>query len=233
MTEITFAIADVHGAYDKLVETIEACRRYAAGRDTTFILLGDYVDRGPDSARVIALLRNWRGPERLICLMGNHEDMLLLAIKYPESASAAWLGNGGKNTLWSYGVLHAHQLPQADLEWMEQLPKSYDDGLRLYVHAGIDPSRPLNDQSEAVLMYTKKGYPDDFDPGRYIVHGHTMLGTAIPAVHPHRINLDTGACMGRPLSAAAFLPHRREPVALIVGGEVIELGTSLSRRLEP
>lgn len=219
---ITFAIGDVHGQFDALVATIEACRHFADGRPTTFVLLGDYIDRGPNSKGVIDLLMSWDGPERMVCLKGNHEDMLVHALASPGGDDAAWLANGGRNTLSSYGVLQTRQIPHTVSDWMERLPLTFDEGLRFYCHAGVDPTRPLDQQTEAVLMYSKFSYPDDLELERYIVHGHTPDGV-IPRVRANRINLDTRSGYGGPLSAAAFTYDRRQPVALIVDGRITEL----------
>ncbi|MGY3582354.1 serine/threonine protein phosphatase 1 [Bradyrhizobium sp. USDA 4341] len=219
---ITFAIGDIHGECDALKSTIEACRRYANGRPTTFVLLGDYIDRGPDSKSVLEFLMNWKGPELLICLRGNHEDMLLLTLANSEPASVAWLGNGGAKTLLSFGATHAHQLPQKISAWLETLPLSFDDGRRFFCHAGIDPTRPLDEQTDAILMYSKFDYPADIEIDRYIVHGHIPNGR-LPRVYANRINLDTGSGYGGPLSAAAFVKGQPGPVALIVASKIIEL----------
>ncbi len=225
MTEepvLSYAFGDVHGCLDKLVEAIAACRRHAAGRPARFVMLGDYIDRGPRSREVLELLMGWKGPEGLVCLKGNHEEMLLLALENPHAAETTWRAVGGQNTLWSYGAMHPHQLPSAVTGWIAGLPTSYDDGLRFFCHAGIDPKRPLGDQRDDVLLWTRADYPDDFDPGRFVVHGHIVEGS-VPRLSRHRLNLDTGAYAGGPLSAAAFEPDRREPAALIVGGRIAEL----------
>ena len=226
---ITFAIGDIHGNFDALVATIAACRQFADGRPTTFVLLGDYIDRGPNSKGVVDFLMNWEGPERLICLKGNHEDMLVHAVSNPGSDDAAWLANGGSKTLLSYGALQSRQIPRAATEWMKQLPLTFDDGLRFYCHAGVDPTRPLDLQTEAVLMYSKFTYPDDLELERYIVHGHTPDGV-VPRVRANRINLDTRSGYGGPLSAAAFTRDHKEPLALIVDGRTVELPSTAPAR---
>lgn len=231
--EITFAVGDVHGRLDALTATLAACRRYAAGRSATFVMLGDYIDRGPESAGVVALLRNWTGPERLVCLKGNHEDMLILTLQHPDAAGAVWHGNGGRATLRSYRVARPEEIPQDDVRWMAGLPLFHDDGLRFFCHAGIDRSRPLSAQRPEVLMYSKKVHADATDPGRFVVHGHTPVHGGMPLLAPHRLNLDTGAGFGGELSAAAFLPDRRDPVALIVGGRIMDLAAALGDVLGP
>src|SRR6266699_1236083 len=118
--------------------------------------------------------------------------------------------------------MYPHQLPQDLSDWIKDLPLSHDDGERLFVHAGVDPTVPLDKQSEAKLMYSRTPYPDDIDIGRYIVHGHTIVA-GVPIPGRNSINLDTGACAGGSLSAAAFVPGRRLPVAIISDELVVEL----------
>lgn len=219
---VTFAIGDIHGCMEMLRVTLASCRRYADGRPSKFVMLGDYIDRGPDSKEVVEWLMDWDGPEHLICLKGNHEDMLIAALEQPNYNASAWLKNGGQNTLWSYGVMYPHQLPHGVSSWIEGLPLFHDDGERFFVHAGVDPALPLSEQTDAVLMYSRKVYPDDIDVGRYVVHGHTpVIGVPVPG--RNSINVDTGACAGGSLSAAAFVPGRKLPVAIVSDDLVVEL----------
>ncbi|NEU98879.1 metallophosphoesterase family protein [Bradyrhizobium uaiense] len=219
---VTFAIGDIHGCLEMLRVTLASCRSYADGRPTKFVMLGDYIDRGPDSRGVVDWLVNWDGPEQLICLKGNHEDMLIAALERPERSASAWLKNGGQVTLWNYGVMYPHQLPYSLSNWIKGMPLSHDDGERFFVHAGIDPAVSLDHQTEAKLMYSRTLYPDDIDVGRYIVHGHTIVA-GVPVPGRNSINVDTGACAGGSLSAAAFVPGRRLPVAIISDDLVVEL----------
>jgi serine/threonine protein phosphatase 1 len=177
VSAITFAIGDVHGCRDRLERLMGHCEAYAGERPYRFITLGDYVDRGPDSAGVVGLLISLqaRHPERLICLKGNHEDMLLASFERPDDAGM-WMVNGGVATLRSYGIDDITKLPPVHLKWMNALPTSYDDGLRHYVHAGIDPTIPLDQQNDGIRLWVREPWlSGDYDVGRLVVHGHTPL----------------------------------------------------------
>jgi serine/threonine protein phosphatase 1 len=227
---ILYPIGDVHGCRDQLLELMDQCRAHARGRQATFLLLGDYLDRGPDSKGVVDLLMNWNEPEELVCLKGNHEHMLEAALINPERNASAWLKNGGQNTLWSYGVMYPHQLPHDLSDWIAAMPTYFDDGEHFFVHAGVDPSVPLAEQSDRTMMYHRHPYPDEIDMGRYIVHGHTVID-GFPRPGLNHINLDTGACAGGALSAAAFELGTRTPLAIISDGITLEMDGLTAKRL--
>jgi serine/threonine protein phosphatase 1 len=220
---LTFAIGDVHGCFAKLDSLMKRCAEYAGSRPHRFVLLGDYIDRGPRSRQVIETLRHLteQRPDDIVCLMGNHEHMLLSAIDTP-TGMWRWLTNGGDTTLDSYGVAEPENLPADDIAWIRNLPLCHDDGLRFFVHAGIDPSVPLDRQKGTTMLWTRERYSEALDPGRFIVHGHTPLSSNYPEQRPHRLNLDTGAVFGGPLSAAAFTDDKAAPVALLVGASVFQ-----------
>ncbi|MBX9826615.1 MAG: serine/threonine protein phosphatase [Xanthobacteraceae bacterium] len=222
---LTFAIGDVHGCFDKLDELMRRCIEYAGTRSFRFVMLGDYIDRGPDSRLVIDRLRGLceRRPNAMVCLMGNHEDLFLAALEQPP-AIGNWIDNGGDATLESYDVNTPAGLPHQDIEWIRNLPLSFDDGLRFFVHAGIDPAVPLDQQDRDTMLWTRKRYPETLNPGRFVVHGHTPVRSGQPEQHPHRLNLDTGAVYGGPLSAAVFTADRGSPIALLVGSRIICTG---------
>lgn len=220
---LTFAIGDVHGCLGDMVAMIQRCDSYAKGRDFKFVFLGDYIDRGEDSRGVVQTLRKLQTsyPGDFVCLKGNHEDMLLSVVDEPGNVMW-WINNGGETTLTSYGVGLLKDIPADDLAWMRSLPLFHDDGQRFFVHAGVDPTIPLDQQTEQTMLWTRARYPETLNPGRFIVHGHTPLRSRRPEQEQHRINLDTGAVFGGPLSAAVFSDERREPIALLVGDEVVE-----------
>jgi serine/threonine protein phosphatase 1 len=215
---LTFAIGDVHGCITKLDALMQRCKEYAGSRPHQFVMLGDYIDRGPDSRSVVGRLRTLceQRPDGIVCLKGNHEDLLLSAVERP-SEFTFWIDNGGDTTLKSYEASTVTGLPADDIEWIRNLPLFHDDGLRFFVHAGIDPAVPLDQQSQHTMLWTRKRYPETLDPGRFIVHGHTPLHSERPEQHPYRLNLDTGAVYGGPLSAAAFTAEQAAPIALLVG----------------
>lgn len=222
---LTFAIGDVHGCITKLDDLMRRCADYAGSRPHQFVMLGDYIDRGPDSRSVINRLSRLseERPGGIVCLKGNHEDMLLSAVDKP-SDFPLWIRNGGDATLASYGADTLAGLPVDDIEWIRNLPHSHDDGLRFFVHAGIDPSVPLDQQTQQTMLWTRQRYPETLNPGRIIVHGHTPLRSDRPEQHPYRLNLDTGAVYGGPLSAAVFTADQAAPIAFLVDARIISAG---------
>jgi serine/threonine protein phosphatase 1 len=133
-----------------------------------------------------------------------------------------WMVNGGEATLMSFGVDHALKIPVAQREWMVDLPLIFRDERRLYVHAGIAPGVPIERQTRRALLWIR----DEFllsqdDHGFLVVHGHTPVETGLPDLRPNRLNLDTGAYFGGPLTAAVFGDTVTEPLAFITDdGEV-------------
>jgi serine/threonine protein phosphatase 1 len=214
---LTYAIGDIHGSLDKLKSLVEACLEHADGRDMRLVFLGDYIDRGPDSAGVVRLLMSLQLElqERLIALKGNHEAWAL-AVLDGEAEVSAWLRNGGGETLASYAAKDIGDLPRAHLDWMRALRLCFDDGRRFFVHAGVDPDKPLTAQDEDVLLWMREPFlTDDRDYGRLIVHGHTPLTGAKPDLRSNRLNLDTAAVFGGPLTAALFDDTQTNPVAYL------------------
>lgn len=210
-TATSYAIGDVHGCLTKLQRLVELCLADAGRRPTNLIFLGDYIDRGPDSCGVIDYLiaLQQENPGFVTCLMGNHEDMLLAAVDDGDWAER-WIRNGGLQTLKSYGLTEASQIPKVHIEWLRTLPKFADDGHRFFVHAGVHPDRAIEQQHEHDLLWIREPFLSSTkDFGRLIVHGHTPLATGVPDTHPNRVNLDTAAVYGGPLTAARF--NHRSP----------------------
>ena len=214
---ITYAVGDIHGCLDQLKSLIEACRNHADGREMRLVFLGDYIDRGPEPAGVVRFVFSMQSeaPEAVIALKGNHEAWAL-GVADGTAQGAVWLRNGGAATLRSYGATDVRDLPRAHLDWMRSLQLSYDDGRRLFVHAGVDPRRPLDAQREDDLLWIREPFlDDDRDYGRLIVHGHTPLQSGVPELRSNRLNLDTAAVFGGRLSAAAFDDSQTWPVAIL------------------
>jgi len=214
---LAYAIGDIHGSLDKLESLVEACLEHADGRDMRLVFLGDYIDRGPDSAGVVRLLMSLQLElqERLIALKGNHEAWAL-ALLDGEVEVSPWLRNGGGETLASYAAKDVGDLPRAHLDWMRSLRLFYDDGRRFFVHAGIDPDKPLDAQDEDALLWIREPFlTDGRDYGRLVVHGHTPLTGEKPDLRSNRLNLDTAAVFGGPLTAALFDDTQTGPVAYL------------------
>jgi diadenosine tetraphosphatase ApaH/serine/threonine PP2A family protein phosphatase len=214
---LVYAIGDIHGSLHKLRDLMMLCERHADGRTASFIFLGDYIDRGPDSRGVVDALMDMqsRQPDRVIALKGNHEAVALEVVD-GETEAELWLREGGTATLRSYDIDDARDLPDEHVAWLRSLPLCYDDGRRFFVHAGVDPEKPLGAQRDRDLIWIREPFLSDArDYGRLIVHGHTPQTDGIPDFRGNRLNLDTGAVFGRPLTAAAFASARRDPLGYL------------------
>jgi Calcineurin-like phosphoesterase len=225
---LTFAVGDIHGCLDKLQRLLTAGEAYAGARPTRYVFLGDYIDRGPQSRGVIELLiqRQAARPGTIVCLRGNHEQMAIDA-HASDRAVPLWLANNGASTLRNYGG----PISPEHLAWLSALPFCHDDGLRFFVHAGIDLAVPLAEQEPEVMLWMREPFLsecDEVDCGRFIVHGHTPLPTGTPDLRRRRLNLDTAAVMGGPLSAAVFDATQAQPLAFLTD-EGAEGGSSVEK----
>ena len=207
---VAYAIGDVHGCLRELLSLEEKIVADAAafhGRDKLLILLGDYVDRGPDSARVIEhLLKQPPVGFRRICLAGNHEICMLRYLDGEQSLDA-WLALGGAETLYSYGLDPSYvakvygdeadsyireNIPLAHKEFLRRLPVMTWSRRIVFVHAGIRPGIPLNEQTEMDLMNIRAEFFDHTHLlDRWVVHGHTPVD--FPRPNGLRIGIDTRA----------------------------------------
>jgi serine/threonine protein phosphatase 1 len=193
--------------------------------------LGDYVDRGPDSCGavdcIMAMEMRQAGDDsiKVVSLMGNHEQMMLKAIDADSSMYADhWRSQGGRETLWSYlggrplNDQWREAIPKSHVSWLRNLPTLHHDKERrlAFVHAGIDLAT-FPDCSDEVRLWTRakqffnsRDWPDrDELRGLVVVHGHTPT-QGEPEVEARRINVDTGACYGGPLTAV-MLKDGNEP----------------------
>ncbi len=205
-----YAVGDIHGRFDllqALAAMIERDLKKAPAARAIEIYLGDYVDRGPDTRGVVDwLIETPPIGEKRICLMGNHEDLLLQVLDDP-SATLNWLFNGGGETILSYlgsgqqpdfssaesmRAAFLDVLPEKHRAFFSSLPRTAEFGGYLFVHAGVRPGRPLADQDPEDLIWIREPFLDsDEDFGKIVVHGHTPV--AAPDVRANRINIDTGA----------------------------------------
>ena len=214
---LTYAIGDIHGCLDKLRGLLLRCEKHADGRPQAFVFVGDYIDRGPQSSAVIDCLIDLKAQygESVVTLMGNHEAMALAVID-GRSPPRLWFAQGGLATLESYGIAAPNELPRAHVDWLRALPLRHDDGRRFFVHAGVNPATPLEAQDDFDLLWIREPFLSHRgDYGRLIVHGHTPLPDGVPDLHGNRLNLDTGAVFGGPLTAAVFDDAQTEPVGFL------------------
>jgi serine/threonine protein phosphatase 1 len=226
---IYFAIGDIHGESGKLAELHDAIlERIAFEKQPARIIhLGDYVDRGHDSRGaielVMALEERFRGDAAIevISLAGNHEQMML---DYLAGEGGSWIDQGGRETVESYGaspedIEWRRSIPQAHLKWMTGLQVMVHDVDRklVFVHAGIEPSTFPNCRTQVRLWTRAEAFMNDALwprdrpelEGLRVIHGHTPKSYQ-PEITKRRINVDTGAVFGGPLTAV-MLKDDAEP----------------------
>ncbi|MHB9131887.1 MAG: metallophosphoesterase family protein [Armatimonadota bacterium] len=193
------AIGDIHGMHH-LLDTL--LQRLPPGGGLVF--LGDYLDRGPATEAVINTLIELQQQRECVFLRGNHEAMALSVLDGDRYYEHTWLRNGGIATLDSYGG----RLPEAHLDFLRATIPYYETERYIFVHGGLEPGfQPDEIASEELCWMREPFLSTDYDWGRLVVHGHTPTGTGLPDIHPNRINIDTGAVYGGPLTAI-LLPEQ-------------------------
>jgi serine/threonine protein phosphatase 1 len=217
----TYAIADIHGRHDLLCRAISLIERHAGLGGGRLIVLGDYVDRGPQSAQVIDVLKagpflpRWRWD----ILAGNHEAMMVEVLGNPEPGNIRWwVGNGGGETLRSYGyqqgdsLLPLKPLLTEHVAWLATLPVYIEDEHRIFVHAGVPHDVPLDEATPALMQWMLHegdiedvaGFPDaPHLSGKHLVHGHHQ-DSLHPLLKPWRTNLDAFAWHDGRLAIGVF-----------------------------
>lgn len=214
-----YAIGDVHGCFSEMLDllvAIEADHRSRPNKDCIIVFLGDLIDRGPDSSRVIEFLA--RGSikfARPYFLLGNHEEMFLRILRGEANLIESWLEYGGRQCMESYGLsaekisgqtedavllMIRKRVPQSHIKLLELCVESIRFGDYLLVHAGVDPEKPIDDQDERQMRWIREPFLSYTKPLEcMIVHGHTITPEVVQL--PHRIGVDTGAYMNGKLSA--------------------------------
>jgi len=204
-----YAVGDIHGRLDlfeALITAIETDDAERGEADTTIVLLGDLVDRGPDSAGVIRAARALGQRRTVRALLGNHEEMFLDSLE-SEEVLRHFLRYGGRETVLSYPVdrdayhraelgealeLFRAAVPGEDIAFLHSFEDQVLIGDYLFVHAGIRPGVALEDQRQADLRWIREpflSHPEKFGP--MVVHGHTIYDR--PDFAGNRIGIDTGA----------------------------------------
>jgi serine/threonine protein phosphatase 1 len=217
-----YAVGDVHGCLDRLAAMHALIADDLAERpvaEPLLVHLGDYVDRGSDSAGVVAWLAERAAMPTAdlptVNLMGNHEHMMLDALASGEAEAVnLWLANGGAESLQSWGVPPSARpkdwascLPGPHLRFLRDLAVRYEAGGYLFVHAGIRPGIPLDRQIRHDLMWIREPFLSAQGSfGVVVVHGHTPRPE--PVVRLNRIGIDTGAVMGGTLTCAVLEADR-------------------------
>ncbi|MFT4151535.1 MAG: metallophosphoesterase family protein [Paracoccaceae bacterium] len=221
-----YAIGDIHGQLDLLKRQHDLIAADMAANGVAQVLhVGDLVDRGPDSRGVIDhLMQGIAAGQDWVVLKGNHDRMFARFMAAPHEpepglrADLSWLHPrlGGGETLRSYGVAHAADrpvdkvhaealalVPPQHLAFLDALPTMHRLPGLAFVHAGIRPGVPFDRQVETDLVWIREPFlSDPRDHGALIVHGHTALDAATH--YGNRLNLDSGAAYGGPLSSVVI-----------------------------
>jgi len=239
--ERVYAIGDIHGRLDLFAPLVAAIERDDGTRGdagTTIVLLGDLIDRGPDSSGVIEAARSLQARRKVRIITGNHEEMFLEAIEDIE-VLRHFLRFGGSETVLSYPVdrgafavaeIRAAQdlmraaVPETDLAFM----RSFEDGIAIggyfFVHAGVRPGKPISAQDVQEMRWIREPFLSHRgDHGFVVVHGHTIVPE--PEVFDNRIGIDTGAYMSGRLTALGLEGTQRWLIEAVEDGGAISIST--------
>ena len=202
-----YAIGDIHGCDEQLANLHATIAEDLARRpvDQAVLLhIGDYADRGPDTAGVLARLQAGSpiASVQTINLVGNHDETMLNALSGDRPAATDWLFAGGRAALESYGVdpdspreAWPQQVPPEHLAFLRGLKLVHREGGYLFVHAGVRPGVPLEQQAREDLLRMRQPFLySEASFGAVVVHGHTPVKE--PVVRHNRIAIDTGAVFG-------------------------------------
>lgn len=226
-----YAIGDIHGRcdlFEALAAAIEADDIAQAPAESTVVLLGDLVDRGPDSAGVVAFARDWSARRKVRLLAGNHEEMFLDSFTDQETLRH-FLRHGGRETVMSYGLdLQTYNalgldelqadlprlVPEADRAFLAAGEEWIEAGDYLFVHAGIKPGVALAEQNRSDLLWIRHQFLDHAEPfGHVVVHGHTVFDAVEDT--GHRIGIDTGAYRTGRLTALVLEGGNRRTIQAV------------------
>jgi len=198
--EKIFAIGDIHGCFDKLIELMDTINvDFDMDR---LIFLGDYIDRGPESYNVMEYLIELKSRHNnIVFLKGNHEEMLENYISGTDRL--AYLANGGHTTVDSYinaGITpKKNLLPEGHVNFLKSLDLFYETDNYIFVHAGLREKIPLKKQVPEDLLWIRRSFvKSSYDFGKRVVFGHTPLPE--PLVQKNKIGIDTGAVYGKKLT---------------------------------
>lgn len=200
-----YAFTDVHGRYDLLIAAFD----HITSIDTNprIIGLGDYIDRGPQSPECVEFLIQ----SGIECLTGNHEVMFLDSFNGIQEAEF-WMSNGGYATKSSYAS-KSHLIGK-HREWMRSLPIKIETEHNIFVHAGLNPSKSVGEQSKEDMIWIRQKFlHSHHDFGKHVVHGHTPRNE-VELMHT-RTNLDIGAVFNNKMAVGVFDETKKGPVAII------------------
>ncbi len=230
--ERAYVVGDIHGRLDLFAPLIEAIEqddaREPARARSTVVLLGDLIDRGPQSAQVVAVAREWQKHRPVRILAGNHEEMFLESFE-DRSVLRQFVRHGGRETILSYGLAEdeydaasldelqvlMHQLvPPEDRAFLAGFEEYIALGDYLFVHAGIAPEIALEDQQRHDMIWIRETFLRYPHPHSHlVVHGHTIFEEVDE--QPNRIGIDTGAFKTGKLTALVLEGTERRIIQAI------------------
>jgi serine/threonine protein phosphatase 1 len=234
-----FAVGDIHGYADEVSALLDyLVDTKQCNGDDQVIFMGDYIDRGSSSNRVIErMLEVQRMWPKTVFLKGNHEQMLLSFLGFGGANGEFYIRNGGATFFKSYGIdgldsLTAlrDRIPDSHLTFVQQLELGVSLAGFVFVHAGLSPDVPLEQQREEDLLWIRDEFvrrPHSF--GRTVVFGHTAFNHIFLDL-PYRIGIDTGVAYGNKLSAVELV--HGEVFQVDVGSRVVR-ETLLEQLLPP
>ena len=225
-----FAIGDIHGCLNELTalhKKILTHDKFDVKNDL-IIYLGDYIDRGKNSKEVINQILKLKNKKiKTINLMGNHDEFMIDFLFNNKNNIENWLNFGLDQTLRSYGIevvdfikdgfgddiidqlrnTLLSTMSEEHVNFFKDLELSFSSEKHLFVHAGIDPKKTLEDQTKEDFLWSrsKSFFDKDFKAQKIIVHGHTPEENIIN--NPHRINIDTGCYFSGKLSSVCLSDH--------------------------
>lgn len=189
------AIGDIHGqsaAFSALLNVIKPAR------EDVLVLLGDFINRGPDSRGVIERILGLREETQLICLRGNHEQMLLDALRSAEDG-AFWLQCGGDETLRSFGCADVESMPKHVFDFLNDTRLYHETEKFIFVHANVDSEVPMECQSTSTLLWRHLEYAPTHCSGKIIICGHTPQPAGLP------VHLGSAVCIDTDVGKSGWL----------------------------
>lgn len=230
--ERIYAVGDVHGCYDLLRDLLDRIGEHHSALPPAsalhIVFLGDIVDRGPDSRKVMELLYDLQQRSaRIVVLLGNHEEAMLQALGGDLDMLSSWMKVGGAATVRSFGLEPFHRgddaadylrrlratIPSEWIAWLRALPLTARSGDYFFCHAGIRPGVALRRQSRDDLLWIRDEFLDDErSHGAMIVHGHSI--DPLVEFRPNRIGIDTGAYRTGELTALYLQDERYEVLSV-------------------
>lgn len=194
MNNRMLVMSDIHGMCQELMQVLKSAE-YSPRRDTLYVL-GDYIDRGPDSRKVLDLFM-WikeQAGEALVLLKGNHEDMCIQSFRngraFGQDALSLWIANGGDVTLKSFGAFN----PWSYIEFMKKMPLFAETQDFIFVHGGVNAELPLGETDAETLLWGRRAEPHM--SGKTVVVGHSIQREVTFYPHKNTLYIDTGACKG-------------------------------------